>query len=66
MRRPLAQVAPAPPVKPAALRTAGTLPRSGDLPADEGEAARLVVFRRIRDEIAARLTAWLAGDGIGA
>src|SRR5688572_18539588 len=30
------------------------------------EAARLVVFRRIRDEIDARLTAWLAGDGIGA
>jgi arsenate reductase len=30
------------------------------------EEARLVVFRRIRDEIDARLTAWLARDGIGA
>jgi arsenate reductase (thioredoxin) len=30
------------------------------------EAARLAVFRRIRDEIDARLTAWLAREGIGA
>jgi arsenate reductase (thioredoxin) len=29
------------------------------------EAARLAVFRRVRDEIDARLTAWLARDGKG-